>query len=113
MSIRDYARKLRLLMAMWGADTNPLFSSISWSVARNVAQGAIHAGTQCASQQEAFTQTEQADDDASYQQGRQTAIREGEEQAMVLIANAVKQERQQVQEQVNTAVQQERLHLRR
>lgn len=76
----------------------------------NVTQGAIPVGTRSASQQEACTQTEQANKDASYSylEGRQAAIRECEQQALVLIAKAVDQERQLTQGHIHTAVLQER-----
>lgn len=76
----------------------------------DLAQGAIPVGTQSASQQEAFTQTEQVSDVAShsYQEGRQAATRECEERARVIIANVVDHEKQIAQEQIDTALQQER-----
>ena len=76
----------------------------------DVAQGANPVGMQSASQQEASTQTEQSNEDASYsyQEGRQAAILECEQAAVVLIANTVDQERQLAQRQINAAIQQER-----
>lgn len=76
----------------------------------NVAQEAIPVSTQSASQQEASTQTEHAADNAlnSYHEGRQDVIRECEQEALVLIANAVSNERQSAQRQLGTALQEER-----
>ena len=78
---------------------------------KNNAQGPIPADAQSGSQQEASTQTDmhdtqadQAGKDAAYQQGHQAAVRQCEERASVLLADAVDRERQQAQGQMNAAV---------